>query len=159
MLIGALVFPVPTLADSDSRESGRGRHYGWGQSQNRSPFSYRRPYRYPGYGYDNRYDNRNGYNYSLPGNRYGYSNVPRNYWQMSQNAIERGIRQGNLSQSEVRKLREVQRDIIRKEAAYRRDGRITQNEREELREEYEDFRDELRHQLNDDERRDRYYYW
>ena len=89
--------------------------------------------------------NRNPY-YS---NRYDRWGNGRN----SNDPIAYGIHSGRLSHDEVRELREDQRDIREKRDEYLRDGYLSQRERDSLRDEYADYQKDLRHELNDGERR------
>lgn len=101
-------------------------------------------------------------NYGNYGNHgYGYSNFGRNSYRSNYNspydgAIWNGIRTGRLSNDEVRELREDQRELREKEIAYRSDGRLTQRERNDLRDEYNDYKKDLNHELNDGEKRRSY---
>jgi hypothetical protein len=73
--------------------------------------------------------------------------------------IYRGARTGLLSYDEERELRDKARDLRREERAFWSDGRLSPRERKELREGYEEFRGDLRHELNDGERARRRWYW
>ncbi len=97
-----------------------------------------------GYGY--------GYNNAPRGN-YGWGNSRGNDNYAYNDAIRNGVRSGLLSNSEVRELREDQRDIRQKEARYRSDGYLSPREREALRDDYREFREDLNHELRDGERR------
>lgn len=47
--------------------------------------------------------------------------------------IEQGVRSGRLTRPEARRLQRQERDIVRAEASYKRDGVVTQQERQQLR--------------------------
>lgn len=69
------------------------------------------------------------------------------------NLIRNGIRSGALSRDEVRDIREDQRDIREKEQRYWSDGWLSPRERKDLRGDYRDLNKDIRHNLNDGERR------
>ena len=99
-----------------------------------------------GYGYGHGYSNGNY------GNR-GNSRNDRWGGRNSNDPIAYGVQSGRLSHDEVRELREDQRDIREKRDAYLRDGHLSPRERDSLQDEYADYQKDLRHELNDGERR------
>lgn len=80
-----------------------------------------------------------------------YSHNKPKFFAYSQ--IKNGIRSGELSPRETRELREELFDIKRKENHYWADGYLSKWERESLRDDYKDFRHDLKHELNDGEHR------
>lgn len=66
--------------------------------------------------------------------------------------IWHGIRSGRLSPREAQDLRDEAREIRWKEQRYLRDGYLSRFEREALRDDWEDFHDSIRHEMNDGER-------
>lgn len=134
LFVTVFVLGLPSLAMADFRRNHSSEHSCYTGSN---------------YGYGNpRFSN---YNFSH-GPRWNNSSVTNRYDQ----AIRNGIRTGQLSGDEVRELREDQRDIREKEAAYRSDGYLSPRERAKLQDEIQDFRGDLRHELNDGERRGRW---
>lgn len=145
--MAALVF-VPSVAFADFRNKhsdhcsdGRSHYnnsYYYNNGYNSwsyNPRPYPRPRDYNSHGY-------HAYNSSGSGYGYGYDGAIRN-----------GIRNGQLSNAEVRELSDDLRDIHRKEVRYGSDGYISPRERDAIREEYDDFRHDLNHELRDGERR------
>jgi len=102
---------------------------------------------------DNRYDKDKYHNHVYydydGGNRYNYGT---NYQTIGDTAIRNGIRDGQLSRNEVRELREEQRKIQLEDMAFKRDGRLDWQERENLKDDVGDFNRKLHHELNDGER-------
>lgn len=68
-------------------------------------------------------------------------------------AIENGFRSGELSRSEARELSYREQQLRANEARYARDGFLSAGERRALEEERRDFYHDLKHNLNDGERR------
>lgn len=157
----ALLLLTPTMAFADNHIRWGNWGYGngprWSNSQNcnngdRYGNSGWNHYRNSGYsnGYSNGYGN--GYN-----NGY-YNNGNRGFGQSRDaDEIRYGIRSGQLSNREVRELADRRRQIEMEAASYRADGRLTPRERNEIREDYRDYREKLDHELNDGERRNRRY--
>ena len=74
-----------------------------------------------------------------------------NQW-LGDSSIRDGIRSGRLSRDEVRELTEEQRNIRAEEVSYRRDGFLSPYERNDLRDDINDYNKKLQHELNDGER-------
>ncbi len=87
------------------------------------------------------------YSYSGSGH---FNNKPIFY---ANSQIRNGIRNGELSPRETRELRGELFDIKRKENHYWSDGYLSKWERDSLKNEYQDFRHDLKHELNDGEHR------
>lgn len=141
LMVGA----TPARADDDH---DRGHHYGW--SHNRQCDDDRSDYQWnwgwhPSRNYD--YYPRDWYrdrNYGGRDNRWQYGQFEK---------IREGIRDGRLSQAEVRELsakEEALRNEIRNDRA---DGRFTSDEREDIRNSYQHLNKDINHELNDGERR------
>lgn len=81
----------------------------------------------------------------------GYYND--NYNAFGYTQIRQGIRGGQLSPREVRELKDELSEIREKERYYYSDGHYSKDERDSIREGYEDFRHDLKHELKDGERR------
>lgn len=92
----------------------------------------------------------NSYGWSSYGrnsyNRYGRHSFGRDF------EIQQGIRNGRLSNAEVRDLIDKKRDLKRRQDQYWSDGRLTKGERNDLKKDYRDYYKDLNHQLNDGER-------
>jgi hypothetical protein len=69
------------------------------------------------------------------------------------NPIAQGINSGRLSQKEARELQRKAFEIHRKERMYLFDGHYSWRERADLKAERHDFYKDLKHELNDGERR------
>jgi len=129
LFVGMFVLGLPSMAFADFRR-------GHSHEQNcNSDYHYDHRPSY-GYGY------RPGYNWNSSYSASGYDR-----------AIQNGVRSGQLSWREVRELREDQRDIREKAAAYRSDGYLSPRERDSLRDDLQDFRHDLNHELHDGEHR------
>ncbi len=83
----------------------------------------------------------------------GYSHQP--YYKKSpyNDAISYGVKSGRLSRDEVSELYEKSSDIRQKEHAYWSDGYLSKKEREKLSDMRDDYNKDLRHELNDGEKR------
>lgn len=94
---------------------------------------------------------RNDYNPHFRGqNAYHYRN--NNYYHQG-SGLRNGIYTGQLSRREVADLRDKKRAIQQEAWLYRSDGRFSKGEREDLRRDIADYREDLHHELNDGERR------
>lgn len=78
--------------------------------------------------------------------RYRY-NTPTN------RSIERGVRSGQLTRGEVRKIREEQRELRQERRAYLSDGRLSGSERRELRDDQRKLNRLIRRSKYDRDRR------
>src|SRR5262249_22589713 len=112
--------------DSDDRCGSDRAYYGWG---NRSVWN----------GQGGRFD-------YVPHYGYGYGS-----W--DERAIRNGIRNGELTDREVRELRNDEAKIARDRARFGADGVISRREQEKLQDDIEDYRHDLHHELNDGEHR------
>ncbi len=97
--------------------------------------------------YRNDYYNRHRDDYWPPREQYQPASSHFSY------TLSDGIRSGRISRREEYELQDAAAELNRREAAYRRDGRILPWERDDLRERAEDLREKLQHELNDGERR------
>lgn len=61
--------------------------------------------------------------------------------------IEQGVRSGRLTRPEARRLQRQERDIARTEASFKRDGEVTQKERQQLRNALARLNNDLAHLL------------
>ena len=69
--------------------------------------------------------------------------------------IRRGVRSGQLTREEARRLRQRRRQIREERRTYRSDGSYTRGERREIRRDRGELRRDVRRQRRDDDRRDR----
>ncbi len=102
-----------------------------------------------GSGERDRYRNDNRYD----GDRRCGSDRDRRYGNNNNNNLRQGTRSGELTPNEVRDLQRDQRDIDRERSKAAADGVITRHEQNEIRDEVRDYNENLRHNLNDGERR------
>ncbi|HXV10823.1 MAG TPA: hypothetical protein VD839_08470 [Burkholderiales bacterium] len=72
---------------------------------------------------------------------------------MQQNRIQQGVRQGDLTRGEARRLQSEARDIRREERTFRADGDVSRGERRHLQGDLNRMSRDIRHQRNDGERR------
>ncbi len=136
--ISLLIFPLSSFADSPkgnyqtwNRNTWSGTAQNYGNSWSRDVGNY---------------DYRHGYSHLRERHR-----IAPNY-NYGRNLIARGVRSGELSPKEVRDLQRAKEQLAKKEFAYRRDGRLTDRERDSLQDLREDYYDNLQHNLNDGER-------
>lgn len=66
--------------------------------------------------------------------------------------IEQGLRSGRLTRPEARRLQRQERDIARHEASFKRDGVVTQQERQQLRSELARLNNDLARLLRNERR-------
>lgn len=87
----------------------------------------------------------------------GTPGIDNREFQISQR-IEEGVRSGRISEREARRLHRREREIERREAYFKSDGVVTQQERSELRHELDALRDEVERMMRnrDHGRRGRY---
>ncbi len=86
------------------------------------------------------------------GHSRGASGVDRQQYRQ-QAQIQRGVRNGSLTQHEARRLYGEQRQIAALERSYRADGVLTRGERQDLRGELQDANRHIYNQSHDDDRR------
>lgn len=70
-----------------------------------------------------------------------------------QHRIHEGVRQGDLTSAETRRLQSEARDIRIKEREYRADGRLTRPERQDLHRDLNHLSRDIHHERHDGERR------
>lgn len=137
LIIFSSLFIFPVLAFADNREYQRNvyfypRNNSYYNNQHQGSCNYPRP----------NFQN-SGYN---KGNFSEYS-----FYQ-----IKNGIRNGQLSHNEASELRGELSEIRDKERDYYRDGYLSNWERSNLNKDYREFNHDLKHELNDGEKRN---YW
>lgn len=89
-----------------------------------------------------------------PGNAGNAANAPgidNREYQISQR-IDQGVRSGHITEREARRLQRREREIARKEAFFKSDGVLTQQERRQLRNELTALRDEVERMMRNDRR-------
>ncbi|MCA1619247.1 MAG: hypothetical protein LC795_08040 [Acidobacteria bacterium] len=69
--------------------------------------------------------------------------------------IRRGVRSGNLTREEARRLREQERANRAQRRTYRSDGTLTREERRDIRRDERQSDRRIRREVHDDDRRDR----
>lgn len=69
--------------------------------------------------------------------------------------IRRGVRSGNITREEARRLRQQQRADRAERRGYRSDGTLTRDERREIRRDERRSDRQIRREVRDDDRRDR----
>ena len=106
-------------------------------------------------GYSNGWWNNSGHSYNQYHNGNWSKPRPASYGWMGQDnrALQYGIRSGKLTKNELRELEKDKRELSRDQARYAADGYLSNGERRELREDYQDYQHDLQHELNDGERR------
>lgn len=141
VIAAGLIFTIPQLAQADrgghwESRGGRDRYY--------SSYNVRNQNHSNGFGWGsgNRWhENRGHYHRKHPRNS------------RFDGDLSHGVRTGQLSRAEVAELRDKREQLARQEWRYRRDGYLSRSEREDLRDDYQDYQRDLRHELNDGERR------
>lgn len=144
----AVLLTVPALAQADWKKGDNGLHKGWYKHDWKDHKNDH------DHDYHSRYDNDHRYSY----NNYNYNhyNGPSYFsspfQQQSAFAMSRGTESGRLSSREVWELRDKQREIQNREAAYRRDGYLSGSERDKLNDDIRDYWKKYDHEYNDGER-------
>ena len=85
------------------------------------------------------------------GNAANTPGIDNREYQISQR-IDEGIRSGRINQREARRLQRWERQIARKEAQFKADGVVTQQERRQLRNELTALRQEVERMMRNDRR-------
>ncbi|MET0621949.1 MAG: hypothetical protein ABW250_03115 [Pyrinomonadaceae bacterium] len=75
--------------------------------------------------------------------------------QRRNNEIRRGVRTGQLTRDEARRLRQNRRQIRQERRTYRSDGTYTRDERRDVRRDRRELGRNIRRERRDDDRRDR----
>lgn len=89
-----------------------------------------------------------------PGNAGNAANTPgidNREYQINQR-IDQGVRSGHITEREARRLHRREREIARKEASFKSDGVVTQQERRQLRNELTALRNNVEHMMRNDRR-------
>ena len=73
--------------------------------------------------------------------------------QRQEQRIKQGVRSGELTKDEARKLREEQRAIRREERVYKADGKLTREERKDLHQDLNDLSKDIYTEKHDGEKR------
>lgn len=72
-----------------------------------------------------------------------------------QHRVKQGVRSGQLTQDEVKSLRDERRNIRQEEHAYKADGKLTRDERKDLQQDLNSLSKDIYNEKHDGEQRPR----